>query len=274
MHRFDVNGWCIYHPNIQLCRPKPTSGQYSIVRKCCHLCGEHALVNKRKVNKQHWAHGYKATAIAKRPDIPKEPTGVSIRNARPDDSTRPTRQRLSNKSTTKSQMKMLNSRLRKLENLVVKQPVTPERRIASRTPPASPESDASRSEVKSVYTASTGTTVSSSSASSGRSNGTRDRLLGAVPTRVGRHSWELRVDEYQERDRGRSRSKGRSRAEARSKSIKRSKSRTRSKSRSRAQAKNRACSDSGPKSQRRPKHREKQSRLSKVERRLALMTIM
>ena len=38
--------------------------KYFIVRKTCHLCGEHALRNERKLNKQSWLHGCERTNVS------------------------------------------------------------------------------------------------------------------------------------------------------------------------------------------------------------------
>lgn len=77
--KFDVSGHCLKHPHIRMCKPKEIlkksskkkkddafnqpEYKYVIVRKTCHLCGEHALRNERKLNKKSWLHGYDPVKI-------------------------------------------------------------------------------------------------------------------------------------------------------------------------------------------------------------------
>lgn len=85
--KFDVTGHCLRHPHVRLCRPrevkdrasKPAAGgdedaklTYRIVRKTCHLCGEHGLRNERKFNKKGWAHGYEPPRQPQRKSTPKD----------------------------------------------------------------------------------------------------------------------------------------------------------------------------------------------------------
>ena len=64
--KFDVSGYCLNHPKIQLCRPSLDLGAltisenktdidegevslltYSVIRKNCPKCGEHSLLKNR-----------------------------------------------------------------------------------------------------------------------------------------------------------------------------------------------------------------------------------
>lgn len=81
--KFDFNGYCLNHPNVRMCRPKQTPKKseepperpkitYVIVRKTCHMCGEHALRSRKK---KSWAqHGRKAVKLALR----KGPKGLMV----------------------------------------------------------------------------------------------------------------------------------------------------------------------------------------------------
>lgn len=81
--KFDVDGRCLKHPHILMCKLKKSPKtkeeiqkrpgcNYVIVRKTCNLCGEHALRNERKINKKSWSHGYNRTKWS-----PKGPVGVN-----------------------------------------------------------------------------------------------------------------------------------------------------------------------------------------------------
>lgn len=66
--RFDKSGFCLKHPMVRLCKPVTTSStsqsvlsphgerveediiKYVVIRKICHLCGEHSLRNERKLD--------------------------------------------------------------------------------------------------------------------------------------------------------------------------------------------------------------------------------
>lgn len=85
--KFDVSGHCLKHPRIRLCKPKELTCKkkgdqpelkYVIVRKTCHLCGEHALCNERKLNKKTWAHGYEPAKLEKRKGVPGDKVGTDI----------------------------------------------------------------------------------------------------------------------------------------------------------------------------------------------------
>ena len=89
--KFDVTGHCVKHPHIRMCKPKETVKQsskknkggqpeikYVIVRKSCHLCGEHGLRNERKFNKKSWSHGYAPPVLEKRKEIPRGMAGADV----------------------------------------------------------------------------------------------------------------------------------------------------------------------------------------------------
>lgn len=62
--RFDINGFCITHSDVRLCRVTET-GQYKIVCKTCFKCGSSALetdAHKQRTN----VHGYERRASAPR----------------------------------------------------------------------------------------------------------------------------------------------------------------------------------------------------------------
>ena len=67
--RFDVNGNCLSHSDVRMCR-LTNDGQYKIVRKTCHKCGSAAfMTSSRKIKTS--VHGYKKKGLRHR-EIPSE----------------------------------------------------------------------------------------------------------------------------------------------------------------------------------------------------------
>lgn len=173
--KFDASGHCVKHPHILMCRPKSpkTSSpkkndkttpatQYVIVRKTCHLCGEHGLRNERKFQKKSWAHGYHANKVVPRKDSPKGLVGMDIGvKASSGRGSRPTRGRKGARASP-----------------------TFRSRSHDHTPPTSPESATSPSrdlKAKLVRRAAPPPVLPDSGKETRRIEGRRHRLQGVIP---------------------------------------------------------------------------------------------